>query len=185
MDRFLEEQEGVRDRSSSPNVHCLLYGDAKRQRMQANSINNEDAKPLDNWDETLSGSTGVPTMVNNAIMDSHAIDVNSSTTTLTSTIPSISVIPMQTHSSTDGAINSSSLPKRSPAEIHSTPWALSHRSQSSSSSSPPTQQQNNTISQNLAIETNASSSEGLTQSPKNHLSPLPPKRNRIKLYFSF
>lgn len=173
MDRFLEEQEGVRDRSSSPNVHCLLYGDAKRQRMQSNSINNEDAKPLDNWDETLAGSTSGPTMVNNAVMDSHAIDVNSSTTTLPSIIPSISVIPMQTHSNTDGTINSSNLPKRSIAENHSTPWALSQTSRSSSSPSP-TQQQNNTISLNPANETNASTNEGLTQSLENHLPPLPP-----------
>ncbi|XP_063231828.1 mesoderm induction early response protein 1 [Bacillus rossius redtenbacheri] len=39
MDRFLEEQEsGVgtvhRDRSSSPNIHSLIYGDPKRHRVQ-------------------------------------------------------------------------------------------------------------------------------------------------------
>ncbi|OXU27059.1 hypothetical protein TSAR_008600 [Trichomalopsis sarcophagae] len=58
MDRFLEEQEGVRDRSSSPNVHCLmLYGDAKRQRTNANSTSNEEPScgggnksGLDSWD---------------------------------------------------------------------------------------------------------------------------------------
>ncbi|XP_017876091.1 mesoderm induction early response protein 1 isoform X2 [Ceratina calcarata] len=49
MDRFLEEQEGVRDRSSSPNVHCLLYGDAKRQRTTATAPNNEEAKS-EPWD---------------------------------------------------------------------------------------------------------------------------------------
>ncbi|XP_066586919.1 mesoderm induction early response protein 1 isoform X2 [Prorops nasuta] len=49
MDRFLEEQEGVRDRSSSPNVHCLLYGDVKRQRTSANATNSEDTKP-ETWD---------------------------------------------------------------------------------------------------------------------------------------
>lgn len=58
MDRFLEEQEGVRDRSSSPNVHCLmLYGDAKRQRTNANSTSNDEPSSggvnksgLDSWD---------------------------------------------------------------------------------------------------------------------------------------
>nr|CAD7411345.1 unnamed protein product [Timema poppensis] len=41
MDRFLEEQESgghaQRDRSSSPNIHCLIYGDPKRHRTQENS----------------------------------------------------------------------------------------------------------------------------------------------------
>lgn len=46
MDRFLEEQESgggtgsntsnvgnvQRDRSTSPNIHCLIYGDPKRQQ---------------------------------------------------------------------------------------------------------------------------------------------------------
>ncbi|XP_050463533.1 mesoderm induction early response protein 1 isoform X3 [Cataglyphis hispanica] len=50
MDRFLEEQEGVRDRSSSPNVHCLLYGDAKRQRSSTNVINNDESKSTEPWD---------------------------------------------------------------------------------------------------------------------------------------
>lgn len=50
MDRFLEEQEGVRDRSSSPNVHCLLYGDAKRQRSSTSVINNDESKSTDAWD---------------------------------------------------------------------------------------------------------------------------------------
>lgn len=36
MDRFLEEQESgaPRDRSSSPNVYSLIYGDPKRHRSQ-------------------------------------------------------------------------------------------------------------------------------------------------------
>ncbi|CAL1688294.1 unnamed protein product [Lasius platythorax] len=50
MDRFLEEQEGVRDRSSSPNVHCLLYGDAKRQRSSTSVINNDESKSAEAWD---------------------------------------------------------------------------------------------------------------------------------------
>lgn len=50
MDRFLEEQEGVRDRSSSPNVHCLLYGDAKRQRSSTSVTNNDESKSADAWD---------------------------------------------------------------------------------------------------------------------------------------
>ncbi|XP_036140065.1 mesoderm induction early response protein 1 isoform X2 [Monomorium pharaonis] len=50
MDRFLEEQEGVRDRSSSPNVHCLLYGDTKRQRSSSSVINNDESKSADAWD---------------------------------------------------------------------------------------------------------------------------------------
>ncbi|XP_020291669.1 mesoderm induction early response protein 1 isoform X3 [Pseudomyrmex gracilis] len=49
MDRFLEEQEGVRDRSSSPNVHCLLYGDTKRQRSSASVTNNDEIKS-ETWD---------------------------------------------------------------------------------------------------------------------------------------
>ncbi|XP_011165308.1 mesoderm induction early response protein 1 isoform X4 [Solenopsis invicta] len=50
MDRFLEEQEGVRDRSSSPNVHCLLYGDVKRQRSSTSVTNNDESKSTDAWD---------------------------------------------------------------------------------------------------------------------------------------
>lgn len=50
MDRFLEEQEGVRDRSSSPNVHCLLYGDAKRQRSAVSVANNDESKSTEQWD---------------------------------------------------------------------------------------------------------------------------------------
>ncbi|XP_011332212.1 mesoderm induction early response protein 1 isoform X2 [Ooceraea biroi] len=50
MDRFLEEQEGVRDRSSSPNVHCLIYGDTKRQRSSASVTNNDESKSTDAWD---------------------------------------------------------------------------------------------------------------------------------------
>ncbi|XP_011308379.1 mesoderm induction early response protein 1 isoform X2 [Fopius arisanus] len=49
MDRFLEEQEGVRDRSSSPNVNCLLHGDVKRQRTSANLSNNHEGKS-ELWD---------------------------------------------------------------------------------------------------------------------------------------
>lgn len=41
----MEEQEGVRDRSSSPNVHCLMmYGDAKRQRAGTSFTSSEDIK---------------------------------------------------------------------------------------------------------------------------------------------
>lgn len=46
MDRFLEEQEsgasncgstgGQRDRSASPNIQCLIYGDPKRQHTELN-----------------------------------------------------------------------------------------------------------------------------------------------------
>lgn len=51
MDRFLEEQEGVRDRSSSPNVNYLLHGDAKRQR--TNITNNHEGKSsVESWDTT-------------------------------------------------------------------------------------------------------------------------------------
>lgn len=50
MDRFLEEQEGVRDRSSSPNVNCLLYGDAKRQRSSVSVTNSDEAKSTEAWD---------------------------------------------------------------------------------------------------------------------------------------
>ncbi|XP_075218090.1 mesoderm induction early response protein 1-like isoform X2 [Lycorma delicatula] len=56
MDRFLEEQEsgGVsgcnstgnstsqRDRSSSPNIQCLIYGDRKRHRSSKNTENHKD-----------------------------------------------------------------------------------------------------------------------------------------------
>ncbi|XP_015123478.1 mesoderm induction early response protein 2 isoform X2 [Diachasma alloeum] len=50
MDRFLEEQEGVRDRSSSPNVNCLLHGDVKRQRTSANLSNNHEGKSAELWE---------------------------------------------------------------------------------------------------------------------------------------
>ncbi|XP_034948669.1 mesoderm induction early response protein 1 isoform X2 [Chelonus insularis] len=54
MDRFLEEQEGVRDRSSSPNVNCLILGDVKRQRTSTNMTNNhaEGGKSTESWDGT-------------------------------------------------------------------------------------------------------------------------------------
>ena len=71
MDRFLEEQEGVRDRSSSPNVHCLLYGDAKRQRTNANLANHEEIKSSDNLDGTSSTTTAT-TSVNNGISDNNS-----------------------------------------------------------------------------------------------------------------
>ncbi|KAK0173762.1 hypothetical protein PV328_006910 [Microctonus aethiopoides] len=56
MDRFLEEQEGVRDRSSSPNVNCLIHGDAKRQRTAVNMANNhsESGKSTESWDGAMS-----------------------------------------------------------------------------------------------------------------------------------
>lgn len=52
MDRFLEEQEGVRDRSSSPNNHCLhnAEGGKRHQRSSISStINETDAKHIDSW----------------------------------------------------------------------------------------------------------------------------------------
>lgn len=51
MDRFLEEQEGVRDRSSSPNVNYLLHGDAKRQRTSMTN-NHEGKSSVESWDTT-------------------------------------------------------------------------------------------------------------------------------------
>lgn len=55
MDRFLEEQEGVRDRSSSPNVNCLLHGDAKRQRTSTIMANNHtESGKSESWDGTTS-----------------------------------------------------------------------------------------------------------------------------------
>lgn len=56
MDRFLEEQEGVRDRSSSPNVHCLLYGDSKRQKTSTGMNNADDSKSLESWDNNNPGN---------------------------------------------------------------------------------------------------------------------------------
>ncbi|XP_023290476.1 mesoderm induction early response protein 1 isoform X2 [Orussus abietinus] len=58
MDRFLEEQEGVRDRSSSPSIHCLLYGDAKRQRTGPSIANSEETKLLDSWEGGPGGGGG-------------------------------------------------------------------------------------------------------------------------------
>ncbi|XP_012260355.2 mesoderm induction early response protein 1-like isoform X2 [Athalia rosae] len=51
MDRFLEEQEGVRDRSSSPNNHYLHHSDSKRQRSSLSTgINEMDTKQVvDSW----------------------------------------------------------------------------------------------------------------------------------------
>lgn len=79
MDRFLEEQEGVRDRSSSPNVNCLLYGDAKRQRGSVNTLANnhsEEVKSLDTWD-------GV--MTDESLGDVNNMNMSTGTTTTTTT----------------------------------------------------------------------------------------------------
>lgn len=73
MDRFLEEQEGVRDRSSSPNVNCLLSGDIKRQRVSTNSMSNDEPSTLlpsgkanlENWTNSVSVTTATVTATTN------------------------------------------------------------------------------------------------------------------------
>lgn len=64
MDRFLEEQEGVRDRSSSPNVNSLMHTDNKRQKINLNAIENEESatsignkQNLENWDMSGANAT--------------------------------------------------------------------------------------------------------------------------------
>lgn len=49
MDRFLEEQEtgsGNRDRSSSPNINCLIYGDPKRH-LRGDALSEADRDSLE------------------------------------------------------------------------------------------------------------------------------------------
>lgn len=48
MDRFLEEQEGSggRDRSTSPNIHCLLYGDPKWHRSHESQGDSSDTNEV-------------------------------------------------------------------------------------------------------------------------------------------
>lgn len=95
MDRFLEEQEGVRDRSSSPNVHCLLYGDTKRQRTNTNLVNHEDIKSSENWDGP--STTPATSSVNNGITDTLTTDNSSSSLNLINT----SKLTNQSHSQLD------------------------------------------------------------------------------------
>ncbi|XP_074105036.1 uncharacterized protein LOC141531250 isoform X1 [Cotesia typhae] len=80
MDRFLEEQEGVRDRSSSPNVNCLIHGDAKRQRGNPNMTNNhnEGGKSTESWD----GATSEDPLGDANSTDSVSATVTSATSSL-------------------------------------------------------------------------------------------------------
>ncbi|XP_014248173.1 mesoderm induction early response protein 1-like [Cimex lectularius] len=59
MDRFMEDQEGStgRDRSTSPNIHCLLYGDPKWQRSH-----NGQSEPVDTLPTKIKIEEPVPTI---------------------------------------------------------------------------------------------------------------------------
>lgn len=78
MDRFLEEQEGVRDRSSSPNNHYLHNSDIKRQRSSlSTTINESDTKQMESWSSS-GGAVDPLADLNNT--SSQPADVNSLTT---------------------------------------------------------------------------------------------------------
>lgn len=177
MDRFLEEQEGVRDRSSSPNVNCLLYGDAKRQRTDKNLTNNEDSKSLELWDGAA-GPGPIPGAgaTNPGVIDPITIDFNSSapvpvqppqhsaapvTTLQNSTAPSA------TYASSRGHLDYG-LASKGNADGGGT-W-------SPSSSSPPNQRNAHQPNNNhlLTLSGNVSTGNETARSPENILPHLPP-----------
>ncbi|XP_014214243.1 mesoderm induction early response protein 1 isoform X2 [Copidosoma floridanum] len=90
MDRFLEEQEGVRDRSSSPNVNYLMHTD-KRQRIAANSMGNEETSSgklnHENWEIDNTNPNGG----NKASHDNWNASANSSAATAGSTTPNMPI----------------------------------------------------------------------------------------------
>ncbi|KAL7289031.1 hypothetical protein TKK_0016986 [Trichogramma kaykai] len=100
MDRFLEEQEGVRDRSSSPNVHSMLHGDVKRQRTSTNSLSNDDPpgkSNVDNWDgATCTASTST-------VVTSTTSGPLATTTTTTMATPTVSTM----FANSDSPVNNS------------------------------------------------------------------------------
>ncbi|XP_033218731.1 mesoderm induction early response protein 1 isoform X2 [Belonocnema kinseyi] len=178
MDRFLEEQEGVRDRSSSPNVNSsLLYGDAKRQRTNANMTNNEDSKSLDLWDGAPApGSTPGIGAANPSGVDPLAIDFNSSAPAPLQP-PQHSATPvttLQNSNATSATFNSTrghmeyGLASKGNAEGGGT-W-------SPSSSSPPSQRNAHQPNNNhlLTSSSNVSTGNETARSPENILPHLPP-----------
>ncbi|XP_046482083.1 mesoderm induction early response protein 1 isoform X2 [Neodiprion pinetum] len=75
MDRFLEEQEGVRDRSSSPNNHChhSVDGGKRHQRSSISSaINETDTKHIDSW--STSGGVDPLADTNNTSLQPPAVN---------------------------------------------------------------------------------------------------------------
>ena len=180
MDRFLEEQEGVRDRSSSPNVNCLLYGDAKRQRTNTNMANNDDSKSLELWDgAAVPGSIPEAGAANPNVIDPLAIDFNSSaptpvqppqySATAVTTLQN-SNAPSATFNSTRGQMEYGSATKGN-AEGGGT-W-------SPSPSSPPSQRNAHQPNNNhlLTSSGNVSTGNETARSPENilpHLPHLPP-----------
>ncbi|XP_047114110.1 mesoderm induction early response protein 1 isoform X3 [Schistocerca piceifrons] len=59
MDRFLEEQEGHRDRSSSPNINCLIYGDPKRRGSGGTGASSTTDGQTDSAGQDSTGQTSV------------------------------------------------------------------------------------------------------------------------------
>lgn len=173
MDRFLEEQEGVRDRSSSPNVHCLLYGDAKRQRTNANLGNNEDSKSLELWDGTA-GTGPIPNAgVTNLNVDPLSIDFNNTSSTPNQTAQN-STGPVQNSNSQSG--NFSTTRSHLDYGIATKGNSEGGGTWSPSSSSPPTQRNAHQPNNNHILTTSSNISTGneTARSPENILPHLPP-----------
>lgn len=134
MDRFLEEQEGVRDRSSSPNVHCLLYGDAKRQRSSTNVTNNDESKSTEPWD----GNTVDPLADINGPTPPASLPppppppVTSSATSISSSVCGSSALTTPTYCSS--SIRHSDCPSSEVDSVNPLPWSgLPSRNQATSS----------------------------------------------------
>ena len=176
MDRFLEEQEGVRDRSSSPNVHCLLYGDTKRQRTNTCLANNEDSKSLELWDGAAGAGSITGTELANSSVDPLAVDFNSS-------VPA-PIHPPQ-HSATPVTILQNSNPPTAtlPSSRSNLDYGVvtkgnaeSAGTWSPSSSSPSSQRSAHQSNNNhlLTSSTNVSTGNETTRSSENILPHLPP-----------
>ncbi|XP_057324493.1 mesoderm induction early response protein 1 isoform X2 [Microplitis mediator] len=150
MDRFLEEQEGVRDRSSSPNVNCLIHGDAKRQRSNANMTNNhnEGGKSTESWD----GATS-----EDPLGDANSTDSVSATVTS----PPSSLLP----------------PPAPPPLVSSAP--ASAPLLSSSSSSPPSSSSSNVLSTPPAPQLNPPPVPQNHETPHDYPPPLPPSSDNV------
>ena len=167
MDRFLEEQEGVRDRSSSPNVNSsLLYGDAKRQRTSSNTLANnhsEEVKSVDAWDGLttddslgdLNNPTTTGTTTTSPTMPASSATAATTTTTTTTTTPS------STSSSSAG--ESLSTIQNSPTTPPPPPTITSAPLGSTPGDTPTTPN-----------HTNDTPRHGYSPSPENVLSNLPP-----------
>lgn len=175
MDRFLEEQEGVRDRSSSPNVHCLLYGDAKRQRTNANLGNNEDSKSLELWD----GSAGPGPLPNSGVtnmnVDPLTIEFNNTTSAPVQPAQN-SAAPVTTLQNSNSSSGNFSNRGHMDYGLATKGSADSGGTWSPTSTSPPTQRNAHQPNNNhlLTTSSNISSGNETARSPENILPHLPP-----------